>query len=378
MAASPFVLIIDDDDQEPTADLLDSLGVQAQYRHPQDITFADLERATLILVDEFLERWPEREQFQESPAFYVRDGIGLAALLRSHLDGRGSLAPADPSPSRTAIALRTGDLDRLASGIPQALRATAVAARHDLEWVFEKKVSAPDHYVTLATAVAQLPDVWDPRQPGEQTKWLRLESDRSWYHRAFAQIERCRPPWSELSRASAGRSWLSWFLQRVLPYSTFLVDDARAAALLGITVTAFAEVARGNSELAEHLAEIEYTGHLQDIDGRRWWRAGVQHLRETLLEIAGSDGVDGLAATASGLAGVQLDPLHIDDPVFVIDEQYRVSSQPISAQDAVRLQPDGWPIYADPAWLASEDATSDSPLRELVVLDDRGLLEDEQ
>lgn len=374
MTASPFVLFIDDQDQELWVHQLSALGVEAAYRHPQKLTFEDLRRATLILVDEFLQDWPERGAHEDQPAQYVRDGIGLSALLRSHLDGRGIAEGSPQPPSRTAIALRTGDLDRLAGGIPRALRSIAVASRHDLEWVFEKEAVSPEDFIALAEAAADLPGTWDPADPTEQVQWLDLRNNTGWYARAVAQIERCRPPWSQLAIADAGRPWLGWFLQRILPYSTFLIDDARAAALLGLQVDSFKQVVSDTNPLAEQLADVRYSGHLSDIAGRRWWRAGIQELNEQLLNTTDDVSSSGLAAAASALAGEELDTIDCDDPVFVIDEQYRVSTVPISAQDAVRLQPDGWPVYADPAWLASADAEQDSALRALVVLDDRDLL----
>jgi hypothetical protein len=375
VSASPFVLFIDDSDQELWVHQMSALGVEAAYRHPQDLTFADLGRATLILVDEFLEDWPQRAAREDQPAEFVRDGIGLAALLRSHLDGRGASGASAQTPSRTAIALRTGDLDRLAGGIPMALRPIAVAARHDLEWVFEKNRASPEQFLDLAVAAADLPRLWDPADLTEQVRWLGLSEDNAWYGRAVAQIERCRPPWSQLATADAGRPWLGWFLQRILPYSTFLVDDARAAALLGLKVESFALVASETNPLAERLHSVRYAGHLSDIAGRRWWRAGLQALSEELVEMGADDTSRSLAAAAASIAGEDLDSLNCDDPVFIIDDQYQVSPQPISAQDAVRLQPDGWPVYADPAWLDATDTDPDSPLRALVVLDDRDLLE---
>lgn len=375
MPASPFVLFIDDSDQELAVHELASLGAHAAYRHPQDVTFDDLERATLILVDEYLELWPERDAHIDHPTQFVRDGIGLAAILRSHLDGRGGAHRSDPTPSRTAIALRTGELDRLAAGVPGAIRPITVAARHDLEWVFEKDTARPEDFVALAAAASDLPSHWDPTIPQDQLRWLGLEPIHAWSARAVAQIERCRPPWSQLATAEAGRPWLSWFLQKILPYSTFLIDDARAAALLGLEINSFEQIAAHPSALASRLTPLQYSGHLREISGRRWWRAGIQHLRGALLGESTEKTNQGLAATVSLLTGENLLAIECEDPVFVIDDQYRVSRDPVSSTEAVRLQPDGWPVYADPAWLASADADDYPTLRALVILDDRDLLD---
>lgn len=366
MSTKPLIVVVDDEDQTPLVMELEKLETRAVYRHPRDITLSDLSEATLLVLDEYLEDWAERDVLAAVPAQDVRDGLALSSILRARLDRRGQRhTPGEPA--RTAITLRTGDLDKLAAGTPRALRATSVAAGHDLEWVFEKQHSTASQFAVLAAAVAALPNTWDPQDPTPQSEWLALNTSQSWADRALVQIERCRPPWSRLASANAGRPWLAWFLQRILPFSTFLIDDAHAAALLGVTAKSFTTACDSN----DALNEFEYRGHLRGFAGRRWWRAGIQRLRAQLSAECNAATNGELAVAVGTLLGSPLDELEVDDPVFAIDEDYFVDSIPISARAAVRLQPDDWPAYADEPWLSIEDADDDTPLARLVVTDDR-------
>ena len=366
MSGEPLIIVVDDEDQAPLVMELEKLGQRATYRHPRDIGSEDLSEATLFLIDEYLEDWHERDKLAVVPAQDVRDGLALSSILRARLDHRGQRdTPGEPA--RTAIALRTGDLDKLAAGTPRALRATSVAAGHDLEWVFEKHHSSASQFALLAAAVASLPTTWDPQDPTPQSKWLALDTSQTWADRALVQIERCRPPWSRLASANAGRPWLAWFLQRILPFSTFLIDDARAAALLGVTARSFTTACDAN----DALGELAYSGQLHGFAGRRWWRAGIQALRAQLSAEHDAATSCDRARTMSTWLGSTLDPLSFEDPVFVIDEDYLVDAIPISARSAVRLQPDGWPAYADEPWLSIEDAEDEASLSSLIITDDR-------
>lgn len=373
MRNKPLIVVVDDEDQGLLVLELEGLGTKAIYRHPRDITDADLEQATLLVLDEYLEDWAERDELAAIPAQDVRDGLALSSILRSKIDRRGR-RHVHGTPAATAIALRTGDLDELAAGTPRAVRAISVAAGHDLEWVFEKKSSSADQLAEIAAAVSALPSEWDPQSPTPQSDWLGLDISSDWAERALVQIERCRPPWSRLASANAGRPWLAWFLQRILPFSTFLVDDARAAAILGVTSRSFVQA----SDLHSALAEYRYAGQLARFAGRRWWRAGIQAARRRLEQDSPTSSNQDIVSALSSSLDISLEALEVDDPVFTIDEDYFVDPMPVSAQVAVRLQPDGWPAYADDPWLSIEDADDSASLASLVVSDDRDYLTAEE
>ena len=321
-----------------------------------------------MLVDEYLEDWPGREQVKGSPALFVRDGVALAAVLRAELEKRGPHI-ADPVASKTAIVLRTGHLGNLASGLPRHLWSPAVASRYDLEWVAEKSADAKD-FASIAIAAARLPDRWDPADPTAQLEWLALPNG-AWAEEAILQIEQCRPPWSALSSNSAGRLWLAWFMQKILPFPTFLVDDLRAAAYLGLRSDALDEVLASATPMGRQLETVVYRGELANFDGRRWWRAGIAAIRRDLLEQSRGRRPRDAADQLSRVLGFDLNALNLDYPVFTINFEYQTLPEPVEAADAVRLQPDGWPAYADDPWLSCEDVSDEPELAKLIVLSDR-------
>ena len=221
-----------------------------------------------------------------------------------------------------------------------------------------------------AKAAAALPDSWSPTEPAQQMEWLGLR-DQPWHDSAIAQIEQCRPPWSVLATTSAGRRWLSWFLQRVLPFPTFLVDDLRAASYLGLRPGALDVLAREETALGDALRQAAYTGQLADFSGRRWWRAGIAAVKTMELEIATGRMADDVARALESLHGSELDVVGLRHPVFEIDSDYNVVAEPIEITTAVRLQPDDWPTYADDPWLSVESVDMNPDLEALIVIDDR-------
>lgn len=365
MTLRPRLLIIDDDDsQAATAELLADYGIDAQHVQPGDLTAQQVRDADLIIVDEFLEEWAERDAASASPGLNVRDGVALAAVLRAELENRGPSDHDDPRYSPTAIVLRTGHLARLAWGLPKAIWPIAVAGRYDLEWVLSKSDSSVRDIAEIAHASASLPKTWEPTHLDSQMRWLSLQ-DVAWAPEALSQIEQCRPPWSTLAATSSGRVWLAWFLQRILPFPTFLIDDARAASYLGLGASGLDLLLEG--PISADLKKAQYTGQLSELSGRRWWRAGIHEI-QSRLRASGNFSAGELVEQAHG---GPLPKLDVATPVFTIDSDYNVAPQPIEVVDAVRLQPDEWPAYADDPWIAIADVDDEPDLRKLIVLDDR-------
>jgi hypothetical protein len=256
----------------------------------------------------------------------------------------------------------------------------AVSSRHDLEWVFEKSGplvadrTVASRIAELTIAIRSLPNDWDAVDVQPQLEWLQLPNQH-WRETAIWQVEQCRPPWSALSEATNGRQWLRWFMQRILSYSTFLLDDLRAGALLGLTETGFLNLIAGESELASKVLSTAYTGQLANFAGRRWWRAGVAAVAEELRIAGSSYRSRDVGAQAVAAHGAIIDILEFDEPVFTIDEEYFVVSKPVEITEAVRLQPDGWPAYADDPWLAVSSQSEETDLIKLIVFDDRELMQ---
>lgn len=374
----PRVLIVDDDDMEGFAALLDAAGLLALHVTPDELSEDHLSDVHIVLIDEYLEEWHRRESVSDAVGLYVRDGIALSAVLRSHLDNRGPAEHVPLKPRDTSIVLRTGRLDVLAAGTPRYMRPVTVSRQHDLEWVLRKEDENGEREVdvikSLASAVLNLPQSWNGLTTEDIYEWLGLGS-QSWRDAASQQIEECRPPWSVLAASSAGRKWISWFLQRILPFPTFLIDDLRAAAYLGLSYTALDVLVKDDGVVGNMLRASQYTGELKEFTGRRWWRAGLQHLKAEMLGSSSDRSADSIIKSVEVSCGLDLSlyRLGIRFPVFEIDNDYNVRSKPIEIETAVRLQPDEWPSYADDPWLDARVAQSDE-LSKLVIVDDRSFV----
>lgn len=374
-AHPPFVLIVDDRPMEDFADLVEDYGVEARAVHPKDVDMDLLGRASAVIIDQFLDDWPGRSP---TPlALCVPDGLSLAAVLRSHLEQTGSR---QAEPRTAAFAIRTGEFDNLAAHLPRAARAHLLAAQRDLEWVFDKKEQpGPGHdgaakrVAALALAAGQLPGDWSEPDVYLEVEWLALPQDVQWLEEARWQVEQCRPPRHIVAASTAGRAWLRWFLQKILPYPTFLLDTRRAAMLLGLQEEAFVEVVAGESPLSIRLAAVRYRGACATFLGQRWWRAGLRALVTEACEddnaVAGLE-PSAVAAALTELHGAPLDPVTVDRPVLRVGADYETLPGPIDAAAAARLQPDDWPPYADDAWADQTDLT-DERIRGLVVELDR-------
>jgi hypothetical protein len=382
----PFVLIVDDEVEQMQgfAELVRDQDVDAVAVHPRDVDRTLLDRASAVLVDQFLKDWTD--QPAEPLASNVPDGISLAAVLRSHLEATGD--PAGGHPRTAAFAIRTGQLDVLGAHLPANARSHLLAAQRDIEWVFDKaeqfipgRPSAAARVAELARAASVLPRDWHDVGAGIETDWLALPAEASWADTARWQIEQCRPPRHVVATSTAGRAWLRWFLQRILPFPTFLLDDRRAALAVGLDEDAFLEVADSGSPLTTELVGARYTGACASFLGRRWWRAGLAALVADVLERSGLDSANGypdeadLLAALGALHGAELLGTGSDRGVLRVDADYATLPGPVQIVAAARLQPDGWPPYADDAWAARDELTS-AEIRHLVVLDDRWQLPD--
>lgn len=240
MPRKPFAVIVDDEDQTAFADTVLDKGVEAVYVNPDDVTLELLNRATVVVLDQYLRRWPGRDALDGPISLQVPDGLALAAVLRSHVEVSGGESQAEPSKAVTFV-LRTGELDRLGASLPRGAREHLLAGQYNLEWVFSKAGNQSDGRIPtdaarvaeLARATALLPLNWgaDSSDPG--LGWLSLP-ERPWSADATWQIEQCRPPQHAVAQRTAGRAWMRWFLHKVLPFPTFLLDRDRLALALGL------------------------------------------------------------------------------------------------------------------------------------------------
>lgn len=342
---------------------IEHLGATAEVVHPLDLESDQLADVHLVSVDQYLgPDWADYLASAAAPstsATRAADGIAVAAAINSQLRARQSVA---------AIALHTADIDRLGKDIPRRQREPLLSAHFDLDWVFRFDGTEPGEVLAvrlaaLSDAVSQLPVPWSAASDDFGSGWLGLDSRTVWSKYALQQIEDCRPPAHALSANTHGRSVLRWLAQRILPYPSFLIDVAYVSVLLGATEASV------QTSLAV-VSQAQYAGPLADFDGSRWWRAGVQDLLfradtdETALP---SERVSALNA----FLGSNLEALTLSQPVIAYDVEGRRLDAPSERRDAVRLQPDGWPVYADDPWALRTQISSDERLAALVVHADR-------
>lgn len=360
------VLIIDDKPVE--AELLKSAlsnkaGVNVM--HPSQVSLDDVGETDLILVDYTLEEWPSRDRADEL-AQQPADGLAVISILESHT-----------SSSATGYALFSANLDRLSQKLASPHREHAIARLHNIEWAFAKSGDARRlsvQVVSLAKALKSassllLSDDAQTTRVGAQ-QLLGLDMSVPWHEQGWKDVERCFPPLYELSQASHGRAFVRWLAHRVVPYPTFVLEAAYVGAALGLPLP------QGNGEVPKQLQELLepalYRGALSDLIGNRWWRAGIEYiLNERRVSLANPSELKSALARQ-----LKMEPLDAREPVVCVDASY-LPVEISSLQEAVRIQPDDWPSFADPAWMRIDEVQGDPTLTALVMEDDRHLLGDE-
>ena len=80
----PQILVVDDEPEK----VENSLGIEVAPEdanlvvlHPRDVTQNDLASCTVVVVDHYLEDWPERDY--QPLAMQPADGFAVAAVIRS-------------------------------------------------------------------------------------------------------------------------------------------------------------------------------------------------------------------------------------------------------------------------------------------------------
>lgn len=378
--ALPRVVFVDDNELAGRSITSESLGVEdldVVVRHPESVEPEDLSGADLVVVDYFLQHWPERDQV-DSASRSPMNGLAVAVTLRSGLlpshDERRTLNDLPERP--VAFALVSGNLSEASFGLPDEVLPHVFARENNLEWAFRRQDLAREggqQIASLAAAVAELPGQWSATD-AESQLWRLLDlgpSTGGWASEAKVDVLNCRPPIHELSERSHGLVLLRWLLHRILPYPCFLLDERQLCARL--RVDSLGSHSPAADSLPSALATYEYSGVLQGFLGRRWWRAGVEDwiFRST----DGQAGDSSAVAALSQSKGATVETPWLS-PVLAIKgdlSRYREFNE---IEATVRVRPDDWPPFADDAYALLSDVDLDSRLRALVDPADRHRLRD--
>jgi len=358
VAEPPLVVVIDDvpSDRDLLAVELEASQARAVPLHPRDVRDrALLARASLVVVDEYLTDWPEREALYRTAADPVPHelpltmrpamGVSVAAIVREVTAATGRATP---------IVLRTGEIDRLALGLPTGQRQHLFARQHDIEWLFDK--NEPDPTLDRPSAVARMLELAAAADsvPGGRTDvariaaWMEL-GEPPWADVARLHLARSRPPRNALTDASNGRDLLRWLLHQLLPYPAALLDRWAVAARLGVDPDSAARLpAHG---FFAPLEQARYRGPLAGYLGPRWWRAGVDGFADDALPMPQAR-ERGAAVAAAHPPAV---PLDMAVPVPVLGPDLGPDGM-AEDHDAVRILPDDWPAFADAAYARGSEA----------------------
>jgi hypothetical protein len=116
-------------------------------------------------------------------------------------------------------------------------------------------------------------------------KLLALPEEVTWADRAREEIRNARPPVNQAESGTPeeprGSSYtVRWLCHCALAFPGLFLSDLYAAWALGISLSEFRAIAdcRAETEWLSALSDTEYLGPLDEFLGRRWWRAGIDHL----------------------------------------------------------------------------------------------------
>jgi len=367
----PFVLHVDDqpDDLRSWQDEVGRLGsIDLEVSHPDDVTAENLSRATLVLVDFKIEQWVKRENM-DSLALKPENGFALLSVLQ---EAALEQTPGQPR----AFALYTAVIQEIARGLPH--QPHIISRAHNLEWIFEKNGGRENNVTQragrvaeLATAVSALPSPWPGDTPEKAedalSKWLCLGEDVSWHDAAWRGVRLCRPPLHEFAGHTQGVGVLRWALHRVLPYPTFLLDEAHLAARLRVSLQSLRSCLASGS-LETLFSEAEYRGQLSGFLGRRWWKSGIE---AEIFELT-ADAPGDLSVLHQAL-GHRVPTLEtVDEPRLfpVMDGQFYLKDQLATQVEVVEIVPDDWPPFADEAWALRSDLEDSLELRAIAIEDE--------
>ncbi len=368
----PHILIVDDEETSPHELGFDTRAV-TRARHPQDVDVSDLCWADLVLMDFVLNNWSERDDLDQV-SLQPRNGLALAAVLREHAD-----AVNNGDHSYTAFAIHSAHIGDISARLQTTNRTPYVVARlNNLEWAFDKADTGRFASATaLADAVRHVSASWPAVKAGDiraaMADLLHLSRDATWSERAADDIVLCQAPFSGFSAGTNRLLFLRWLLHGIMPYPTFLLAMHWVAARLRIAPASLRQVLNSESDLASDLAACRYDGLLAAFGDPRWWRAAVDQYAWD-LRAKGAREPAQFHVELERRAGIPLEYVDAVSPVVCVDLELKPRDELCALESVVRLVPDLWPAYADPAYAEVEVVLEKADLRSIVHPLDRDLL----
>jgi hypothetical protein len=341
----PKILFVDDatDLIGSIVDEVAELGAEAGAFLPEEVKEEDLNQADLVLLDFDLGKLEYESPVP--PLLRAHDGLGFAQIIRSYHRAHNRTG---------AVALLSDKLPRLFGTDLPHLSEHGIARLHGLEWAFDKNASDPgpaERIMDLAHATVTAAEHWSPAAVPEDLvallEFVAMPESTPWSRHATLVLGSTQPPAHELAASTRGLSVVRWLSHRILPYPGLLLDDRHAAVLLGVTPDSFS-AALESSALRDRLASAEYEGALSHFAGRRWWSSAIQRV---VIEITGGAPISDPAAiqNLNDQTGAQLVPTP-GRAVVALDVNLEAYAAPVPRHEVVRIRPDDWPVFAEPAY----------------------------
>lgn len=340
--------------------------------------FEEAKRANTWVFDFFF-----KEQDVDNPNNLAENGLSLFHKWRR-----------SAGDARPPTAVISGHLERAIGPLEPPGRHHIHAKRLGVEWIGDKTdplVGAK--LVALSRASASIAEAVQPcaaaldgaHQNGLQgsalslqtlcDKVLRLPSNIDWTSTAQRHVDHARPPRILPLPAGFGASRLilSWLLQNVLPYPTFLISDAQAAVRLHVTLATFRNLVVAIDDTIPLLSQALYRGPVSELVGRRWWRGGIDHLAWVLQEsnLGYQEALFDLFATGD------IEFLQHADPVVLFDADLVETEEVVASATCFRAIDEHLPPNVNPVWVSKEDVGENRELRAKVVVEDIRLVDED-
>jgi hypothetical protein len=258
-------------------------------------------------------------------------------------------------------------------------REFQLAPALDVEWIQHKgEDKAKTRIEQLARASVAAQEAADKNGISlvDIESLLVLPKDAAWTERAQEELRSARPPVSqkdeEVTELVCGPSqFIRWMCHRALPFPGMLLSDLYAAWALGFSIEAFRSITAlsASTPWLRDLASAQYAGPLNQFIGRRWWRAGIDHLLWT-LDQESSKQQDRSKALSTLVPNADAGKLRSSSTHVVTWTPKFTENEIASIEDAVQLHPPGWPAEALDPWLLKADAANDKVLQAMIEIAD--------